>query len=502
MTLTIPTRTKNRVVTLVFFLAWLGANFSVLQWLGRSLLESSFVNWILITAGVGWLGYKFWQERAIILNPDNNIFEETPIWKPAPFFLMLGGLGLSVFLRWTVDIDQLNALLFFISSYGLIGFFIRSEIWLKILPIASLVSILLPFSAQFSSNLGLPAQVLTAHSLEQLLKSFKIAALSSYDIIVLEQGIAQVNLPCSGLKSLWTGSLFLLAATWLDRRMLGWKWLGVVVLNVCFLITANIIRVFFIVVISYFLKQPQIAEILHTPLGVIGFVISCGLTWLCLQKVPKGNSLQPLHRLTQNPPRTSKIPLSLILSLFIAIATFSQFHPLLPNQANLSQIQLPANLTTEKISLSSAEQKFFEQYATVLPQKYRFKFQNLSGSFILIANASWENYHPPELCLMGSGYRVDAMEKVQISPQINARWISLEQGKFSALYWFQSPKTTTDDFFNRFWQDVTHHQKNWALISILFDQKQDFKNPNLQQITQELYQAIQQGLTQKKPIHS
>lgn len=495
MTLSIPAKGKNRVVALVFFLAWLGANFSVLQWLGRSLLESSYVNWLLIGLGLGFLGFKLWQKRETFFGFENNIFEEVPFWKPAPFFLMLGGLGLSVFLRWTVDIDQLNALLFFISSYGLIGFFIRSDYWFKTLPIAALLSILLPFSAQFSSNLGLPAQVLTAHSIEQLLKAFNIAALSSYDIVVLEKGIAQVNLPCSGLKSIWTGSLFLLAATWLDRRILGWKWLGVAILNVFFLITANIIRVFFIVVVYYFLKQPQIADILHTPLGVIGFVISCGLTWLCLQKVPKANSVQFFHKPIQNPPRASKIPLSLILSFFIAIATFSQFHPLLPNQANLSRIQLPESLSTQVISLSPAEQKFFEKYTTVLPQKHRFKFQNLSGSFILIANASWENYHPPELCLIGSGYRVDTMEKVQFSPQINARWINLEQGQLSAIYWFQSPKTTTDDFFTRFWQDVTHHQKNWALISILFDQKQDSKNPELQQIIQELYQSIQQGLT-------
>ena len=46
-----------------------------------------------------------------------------------------------------------------------------------------------------------------------------------YFIIVLENGVAQVDVPCSGLKSLGTGTLFLLAATSMEDRKLGGRWL-------------------------------------------------------------------------------------------------------------------------------------------------------------------------------------------------------------------------------------------------------------------------------------
>lgn len=52
-----------------------------------------------------------------------------------------------------------------------------------------------------------------------------MASIGLDTILILENGVSQIDLPCSGVKSLWTGLLFLLAATWLERRPLNLRWL-------------------------------------------------------------------------------------------------------------------------------------------------------------------------------------------------------------------------------------------------------------------------------------
>ena len=75
-----------------------------------------------------------------------------------------------------------------------------AELLQKNLPVAGLLACILPFNTQLNNGLGLPARVLTAQVVEQLLSMLHIGAISSYDIIVLENGIAHVDVPCSWIK--------------------------------------------------------------------------------------------------------------------------------------------------------------------------------------------------------------------------------------------------------------------------------------------------------------
>lgn len=129
--------------------------------------------------------------------------------------------------------------------------------------------------------------MVTAQVVEQLLSMLHVGAISSYDIIVLENGIAHVDVPCSGIKTLLVGTLFLLAATWLERRKLSLRWVAVGAANLLMLVSANTARVAALVLVYEVFKQPKIAEIIHVTLGIIGLVCACFVTWLMLQPVPK-----------------------------------------------------------------------------------------------------------------------------------------------------------------------------------------------------------------------
>ena len=276
---------KGLASTCLLIATWLYANSSALGWLFESFKYASSFNLMLV--GVAVVAVLVQLVRLSAAGSMLGV-SATPTLRPHPILLMLGSSALgAIAFRWFVDIPQINVLLFALGTYGLCGLFLPPDLWRKGLPVAALVALILPFSAQFGSGLGFPVRVLTAQAVEQLLAAWHVSAISSADIIVLENGIAHVDLPCSGLKSLWTGTLFLLAATGLERRQLGMRWFLVWASSLLLLIWANTLRVLLLVLITHIWQQPQIAEILHVPLGLIGFIGACAVTWMLLQKVPK-----------------------------------------------------------------------------------------------------------------------------------------------------------------------------------------------------------------------
>ena len=106
-------------------------------------------------------------------------------------------------------------------------------------------------------------------------------------ILVFENGISQVDLPCSGVKSLWTGGIYMLAATWIERRRFHQSWLLVGFVFALLLIVANLARVAVLVTAGQALGWRLLAEMLHVPLGVLGFAAACAtLVWMLRRFVP------------------------------------------------------------------------------------------------------------------------------------------------------------------------------------------------------------------------
>ncbi len=482
-----PPKWQEYCLSLVLVAAWLWGNFAACQWLWQSLQHASTFNLLLVIAVVAlgavqlWKD-RFWQEVALV-----------PKLRVYPVVLMLGCAVAGIAGRWLADIPQINLLLFLLGSYGLWGLFITSSPWRKGLVTATLIACILPFATQFNSGLGFPVRVLTAHAVERILAAWQISAISSHDVIVLENGIAQVDLPCSGLKSLWTGTIFLLAATWLERRKLGWRWLGVSLVQMLLLIISNITRVLLLVLLIEVWQQPQIAQILHLPLGILGFIFSCGLGWLLLRFVPlqvlegKGKTKQAREWKDLGAYRV-------FVAVMFCLAIVAQIQPLQRQPMPISQLQLPQQIITEPLLMSEAEQRFFDNPAQPIAEKKHFEFGSLSGSMLLVASNAWQAHHPPELCFVGNGLKVDHMEAKLLANSVQARWLSLQNGALSATYWFQSPQSTTDDFLTRIWDYVAHRQKTWVLVSVLFDAPQTPSSPEVQTFASVMHDAIFQSL--------
>ena len=478
-------KSPNYVLTISLIVVWIITNIWTFAWFIDSLKYSSPLNLIILGIVFVVLSIQLWRNQLFQLE------SISPQFKLYPLLLMLGGEITAIVIKWSIAIPQLSLLCFILASYGLLGLFINSEIWQKNLILAVITACILPFSIAFHSGLGFPVRVITAHIVADLLSALNLGAISSHDIILMENGIAQVDLPCSGMKSLWTGTVFLLGATWLENRQLGLRWLLVACANIFFLAVANLLRIFTLVILIEVWQQKPIAEVLHLPLGVIGFIFSLIFTWILLQKVPFHQQTSALISPQKYQP--AKLSLNWLLAIVFILGIVGQFKPMASPLTALDSIQLPPEIrVTENLALSETETNFFANSDNPLVQKVRFQADNLSGSMLLVASDTWHSHHPPELCFVGNGFKVDRMESQLMNNIINARWLSLENNQLSATYWFQSSQETTDNFISRIWEDITHSNKTWVLVSVLFDNSQHSTDTEVQNFVTTIYQTINQ----------
>jgi exosortase O len=141
-----------------------------------------------------------------------------------------------------LDINTLSATLFGLATYGLLGLWLRPAYWRAGLPAALLLIGALPFGEHMDTFIGYPLRIATARLVSQGLAGLGYPNLGVDTILVFENGVSQVDNPCSGVKSLWTGALFFLAATWIDRRPINRRWLLAAVVFAGLLMVAKLGR--------------------------------------------------------------------------------------------------------------------------------------------------------------------------------------------------------------------------------------------------------------------
>jgi exosortase O len=463
--------------------SWLYLNRSALYWLATSVQDISLFNGTILVAGALlaiWLGWRYQQ-----------LIEILPGFHRYPLLIIFGCSVATISTQWLVLLAQLPVGLFLLGSYGLLGLWIAPAMWRRGLPVALAIACLLPFGVQFSTGVGTPARIFTAQIVEWILHAWQITTISAGDAIVLETGIAYVDLPCSGLKSMWTGTLFLLAATWLEGRQIGLRWLGVGLVNLALLTIANLSRVLILTVLTYVLHQSTWAEILHVPLGLSGFVMASLLTWGLLRWVPKAGIQSSPQRSTVNPIDLnwrSLVGLAGVL-LALAIVPVPQPNPAIA-AVDFAKLQWSAPMHTQSLPLNPQEQRFFANYRGVTASKQQFQSDELTGTAVMVASPTWQAHHSPEVCLASIGYKIAPTIQQVLTPTGTARWLSLDGGTKSAVYWFQSATRTTDDFNSRFWDDVFRRESRWTMVSVVFDRANPPDAPAVKGFIQQMHAAI------------
>jgi exosortase O len=394
--------------------------------------------------------------------------------------LLIGGSACYLLVERYLDINTLSTSLFGLATFGLIGLWISPRRWLASLPAALLLIGVLPFGDHLETFVGYPMRLATAEVIQRGLAATGIHSVGVDTILIMESGLAQIDPPCSGVKSLWTGTLFLIAATWLDRKSINLRWFGIAILVGCLLFFANIARIAVLVVIGEVVGWELVAELIHVPLGVLAFLAVCGVSLLLLKRQPAtspslAGGLASDHG---SPAGPGKRPVWLALSLAILIAGMALLYQ--PNPHTVSaqatiQWALPKEMNAQADPLSPTLYAWVTQDGADFADRWYFHWQEgeqeLHGSLMLLTSNTWRGQHKPERCFEVQGQKVESSYTVIFDEDFPARNLLLSSGpvQVSAVYWLQTGNHVTDDFARRIWADLAPEKEQWVLVTILFD---------------------------------
>jgi exosortase O len=457
---------------IALLVVWLWLYRAVYPYLGVIFTAQEFrTNQIIL---VGVVALIIHQVRKGALHPRLN---SLPQFYSSALGMALGSSVLYLLVERYLDINTFSASLFGLASYGLLGLWMRPRDWRRGLPTALLLVGALPFGDHLQTFVGYPLRVLTASIVHDGLGAIGVHSLSVDTILVFESGFSKIDLPCSGIKSLWTGGLFLLAATWIEQRPINFRWLLVALGMAFLLLAANLGRVAALVLVGQVAGWGDLAAMLHVPLGVLGFSGACAAALFALRwvgQLPDQNSptLQEEAALTH--------PIWLAPGLGGIILLMALLYMPRPEAAYAQtplQWQFPADLTVEPWSLTSQEGDWLEISGADAAYRWRFDWHGLSGSMMFVASTDWRAQHRPERCFEVYGLSTNSSETILVDADFPIRYLSLGNDQLSnnlsAVYWLQSSGQTTDDYATRVWADLAPQKQRWVLVTILFDRTID-----------------------------
>ena len=413
---------------------------------------------------------------------------------PPALLLALGGSIAFLLVERYLDINTFSASLFGLGSYGLLGLWMRPTAWRQGLPAALLLVGALPFGEHLQTFVGYPVRILTASIVRDGLSALGVKTIGLDTILVFENGISKVDLPCSGVKSLWTGGLFLLAATWIERRPINLRWVLAALGFAILLLVANLVRVAVLVTVGQVAGWILLAEMLHVPLGVLGFTVACAAVASVLARLPG------MPAAVEKPTPASR-PLWLAPLMGGAILGMALLYAPRPETALAQSApawQFASELAAKPWALTRGERDWLAEDGVQSAERWRFQWQGHAGSLLLITGDSWRVHHRPERCFQVYGLSVEASITHLVEADFPIRLLSLDsprlRERLPAAYWLQSASQTTDDYATRMWADLEPQRQRWVLVTVLLDQPADLATPQFQELFQALHATVQAGL--------
>ncbi len=422
------------------------------------------------------------------------------LYLPALLLVVLCSLAYLLAERF-LNINTLSAVLFALSGYGLLGLWLDPRRWRQGIPAALLVIGVLPFGAHLETFAGYPLRIVTAELVRGMLASMGFHAVGVDTILVFESGVSQVDIPCSGIKSLWTGALFLLAATWIEDRPVSLRWLLIAALTGALLVASNLLRVAALALTGPALGVPLLAEMLHLPLGMLGFAASIGAALLLIRRLPVRKAastpeIQALYR----PVWLAPLLAAVLLAMALAYTPRAEVQAQLP--APRPAWSFPQGMAVEPAPLSAQELEWIREGGAENADRYTFTWQGpdqpIRGTVMFVTSQTWRGQHRPELCFQVFGYTVRESITVLAAPDFPLRSLSLShpavQGRSQAAYWLQSASQITDDYGQRIWADLRPDRERWVLVTVLFDPQSGADAPVLDSFYNALRASISRSL--------
>ncbi|MBU2713689.1 hypothetical protein, partial [Zooshikella harenae] len=239
---------------------------------------------------------------------------------------------------------------------------------------------------------------------------------------------------------------------------------------------------------------------------VLGFVSSCTIIWYLIRflkaKIIDNNKPQlgifsgvqrsvPIVESDSVFKQNHLIGMLSVISIVLACILCYQPFPKQHIQNSIKTLQLPATFAGYEISLSKQEKEFFKRNAAEAI-KYQLRWNGHKGSLLFIRSRYWKAQHDPRNCYSAQGITVDDEKTLVFSNsnkhKLTIKYLSLNQGKQTGFYWFQSRDQQTADFSARLFSGWHKPNVPWIMVSVAWHDPLSIQS--IEQVTQQLYWHI------------
>lgn len=437
---------------------------SPFAWLYRSLhateyrIHSILLIGFLVLLGIRGFSQKICIRRCRITKLSATVFS----------FGIIGFLATEKF----IDADMVSCFFVGLAIYGFMGFIIETDKWKASFPLVLLFIVCLPFSYHIETFFGFPLRVVSAKIAETFLAIIGMQVQSTETILLLENRLAHIDLPCSGIKSLWSITLLAIILSLIEKFKINAAWAVSLAISWILVVVANIFRIIMLILLSNATLPKSVMDSIHSPLGLVGFLAACCISYFTFTSICR--RYEPVKTvLPEHFNKKSALFVTLVLALAISInelyvpATGTRIVPHRAENFNRS------------LDLTSQEKDFFLRNGVISYQKSRFKISGLTGTAFLVLSKSWRGHHHPEQCLQGQGHTVASSRTLVFRDDLPVRNIKVEHSPNEVVYWFQSVTDSTDDYSSRIWSGLLHSDKSYVMVCLYIDGPQKVDSPGL-----------------------
>jgi len=366
-------------------------------------------------------------------------------------------------------------------------------------------ALVLPRMGHLEALVGVPLRLATAHHVATLLGSLGLDAVDQGAVLMVEGRATAIDLPCSGVRSLWTGLAFVVGAAWLDGRRFGPRLAGVAVVVGSWLVVANALRVAVLVVVdrSGWPGADVVAAVIHEPLGVMGFATACAVGWGLLRLV---RASRPGPSTSWSPRRSrlgARAPWVGLLTLGALVLAFPRAVPE-PSDPSMA----PPTGLTAVVPPSVELQRVADQHGRLSmsrfdPGQLVGPAADLSGEVVVVWGTSVRAQHRPDICLRASGATVDVVVPGVVGDRdVRTAVVDTVDGPARVLWWFQSTDSSTGSHAKRLLEGLWSPEPR-VLVSVLIrdaDGVPDLADPAVDALVDRLADHAADLLSDSEPV--
>ncbi len=411
------------------------------------------------------------------------------------FILLFGAILLDLFNILFLHYQIISATSMILVGYAILGMYLDGSVWKRGFFVIGIIALSLPFAEHIQTFLGFPVRLFTAKVVSTIMGLLGLVSVTDAAVIITENNATSIDVPCSGIKSIYTGIIVLLIILFLKKARWSLRLLGITIGYFLVLLLFNIWRVFSLVYIYDVIHYPAFGNAIHVGIGIIGFIFSILALWYVVDKyVPHGSDFG--NEQVRKTHFLKKYLIIFILLLALVIDTSYAVFSANNDQTIQSQnIVFSANdLQLNELPFTLQEENFFVNRDVLFSNKYIGEtVSGLEFSLLVISSDSSRTHHNPELCLQGTGHKIEKSEIVQLE-DLRLRKLSLNQGQDTVFYWFVAGDKTVMDYSERTWEGMKNPNVVWTLVEIGFNGSVDLSNPDIVELIKSLQSSAKEFL--------